>query len=53
MKLHWHASIEDILLYGFSAILVINVTKIVAGHMADSTNNTVASIGSGIGALVH
>jgi len=52
MKLHWHAGPEDVLLYGLSAILVINAFRIIAGHLVSSTNPTLSTVGSGIGSLV-
>lgn len=28
MKLHWHASVENVLLYGFSAWIFLNLLRI-------------------------
>lgn len=52
MNTHWHASIENILFVGVSAILVINLGRIVAGRMA-AQSGAVGDLGRSLGALVR
>jgi hypothetical protein len=52
MKVHWHASVEDIVIYGVSAILVINVTRFAAAKLAKMDGPT-GTFGQALGALVH
>lgn len=49
---HFHTSIDSILLYGVSAIVVINVTRLAAGKMA-TQGGAVGDVGASLGALVH
>lgn len=50
MAVHWHSSIDNILLYGFSAILVINILRLIAAGMAKTDG--FGTLGRGLGALV-
>lgn len=51
MRPHYHATIEHVLLYGVSAILVINLTRIAAVKLGTQPG-IVGSIGRSVGALV-
>ena len=51
MHVHWHGSIDNILLYGFSAILVINGGRLLAGWMV-KRGGSIAKVGEAVGALV-
>jgi hypothetical protein len=50
MSHHWHISIENIIIYGVSAILVINFTRFLAEAL--SKNSGTATIGNALGAIV-
>lgn len=52
MKIHWHASAEDILLYGISAILVIDLGGLLAAKLAMNSNKTVAKTGLVLGSII-
>lgn len=53
MQEHYHASIEHILVYGVSAILVINLTRIISGWMVNSKVSGLQTVGKAAGSLVH
>lgn len=53
MSEHFHTGLENVIFYGLSAILVINITRFVAAKMAKSNNPSIAGIGSAIGATVQ
>lgn len=48
---HYHASVEDILLYGISAIVVINLLGLAAAKLAERDGYT-GEIGKALGAVV-
>jgi hypothetical protein len=48
---HWHGSIENILLYGISAIIVIDVLGLVAAK-ATERPGTVGQFGRALGAVI-
>lgn len=50
---HWHTGADHILIYGLSAILVINVVYYVAAKMATSRNKFVQNAGLVAGSLVR
>lgn len=50
MQHHWHISIENVLIYGLSAILVINLLRLMAAGMSKSSS--FESLGKGLGAIV-
>jgi hypothetical protein len=52
MKIHWHSSIEDIIIAGASAILVINLTRFASAKLA-KMDGPVGTFGQALGALVH
>lgn len=52
MRPHWHASVDQILLYGLSAMVVFNVTKMVAIQLVKADNPIMQSVGGGLMALV-
>ena len=49
---HFHSGVDSVLLYGVSAIIVINLVRIGAGKLA-AQPGVVGQIGSAIGGLVH
>ncbi len=51
MRIHWHGSIEDVLMYGISAIIVIDVLGLLAAHMA-KRQGVVGTLGQSLGAIV-
>ena len=51
-EIHFHASLENVLLYGLSAIVVIDVLGIAAARMAGSHVKAVSQIGEALGAIV-
>lgn len=51
MKEHWHTSVDAILFAGISAIIVINLVRIIAAKAA-SRGGTLGQIGQSLGALV-
>ena len=51
-SIHWHASVEDIIIYGVSAILVINLWRFAAAKAA-KVDGPIGTIGQAAGALVH
>lgn len=51
MRIHWHGSIEDVLMYGISAIIVIDVLGIAAAQMA-KRDGIVGTLGHSLGAIV-
>lgn len=52
MTPHWHASVDQILLYGLSALVVMNLLRLVAVPMVNSNQPLVKNVGAGLGALV-
>lgn len=52
MKGHFHATVDSILLYGVSAIIVINLTRIVAAKLG-TMPGALGTVGQNVGALVH
>jgi hypothetical protein len=50
---HWHSDAVHVLIYGASAILVINLARLVAAKAASSDVPWVAWLGEAGGALVH
>lgn len=50
MQLHWHASVENVLLYGISAIIVINLVRIGGGMLVQ--HERTERIGNALVALV-
>jgi hypothetical protein len=50
---HWHSDAIHVLIYGASAILVINLTRLVAAKAAASDIPWVSWLGEGVGGLVH
>lgn len=51
MRAHWHGSVDNILLYGLSAILVINLGRIGAGWLVKKGGKA-AALGESVGALL-
>jgi hypothetical protein len=51
MSLHWHASVENVLLYGISAIIVIDVLGLLAAKVAERPG-TIGQFGRALGAVV-
>lgn len=52
VKIHFHGGVEHILLYGVSAIIVIDVLGLVAGRMVASNQPYVSQVGKALGAIV-
>ena len=52
MKVHWHFSAEDVLVYGVSAIIVINLARMLSAQIADKPG-LLGSLGRGVAATVH
>jgi hypothetical protein len=52
MTEHFHVSIDAVLVYGISAIIVINLLRILFAKMAQLPG-PVGAIGVSLGALVH
>ncbi|HEV3129585.1 MAG TPA: hypothetical protein VGY32_11415 [Solirubrobacteraceae bacterium] len=52
MKSHFHATVDSVLLYGVSAIIVINLTRIIAAKLG-AMPGVLGTIGQNAGALVH
>lgn len=50
-SIHWHSSIEDVILYGVSAIIMINLIRFGAAKLA-KVDGPVGTIGHAAGALV-
>jgi hypothetical protein len=48
---HWHTGAENIAIYGLSAIVVFNVWRVVAAHVAKQ-DGLIGQIGKSAGALV-
>ena len=53
MRPHWHASVDQLLLYGLSAIVVINLGRLAAVQLVKVQQPLVRSVGEGIAALVR
>ena len=51
MKVHYHASIEHIILYGVSAILFINIVGLGAAMLA-KRDGVIGAAGKAIGSVV-
>lgn len=51
MSAHWHTGIDHIIIYGLSAILVINLLRLAAVQLATQPG-IFGSIGRSVGALV-
>ena len=51
MTPHWHASIDNVLLYGVSAIIVFNVVKLASAQLV-KRGGALGELGASIGALV-
>ncbi len=51
MRIHYHASIENVLLYGISAIIVIDLLGLAAVHLR-TKSGPLATIGNALGAIV-
>lgn len=49
---HWHISIDNILLYGVSALIVFNVIRLVASLMV-AKGGALETPGKVLGSLVH
>lgn len=49
---HWHASVDQILLYGLSAIVVFNVVRLIAIQVSKVDNPAAQTVGGALGALV-
>jgi hypothetical protein len=49
---HWHATVDHVLLYGVSAIIVINITRILAAKLG-AMDGPLGTVGQNVGALVH
>lgn len=49
---HWHTSAENIVIYGVSALIFLNLWRIGAAFAARSQNDLVAKTGKAAGALV-
>jgi hypothetical protein len=52
MSGHWHLGVDHVLIYGISAIVVINVLRLIAAGMVSAGGNWEAP-GKVLGALVH
>lgn len=50
MKFHWHASVDNIILYGVSAIIVINLVCIASAQLVQ--HDATEPIGKALGSLV-
>ncbi len=50
-KIHWHASVEDMLIYGVSAIIVINLWRFAAAKAAKA-DGFIGTAGRAAGGLV-
>lgn len=51
MKEHYHLTVENVLIYGVSALIVFNLTKIVAVKLANM-QGPIGSLGHALGTLV-
>lgn len=51
MKVHWHGSVDNIVLYGISAIIVIDVLGLSAAWMAQR-DGAIGTFGKALGAIV-
>lgn len=51
VRIHYHASIEDILLYGISAIIVIDLLGLAAVHLR-TRSGPIGTFGNALGAIV-
>lgn len=49
-KMHWHTSVENVLIYGISAIIVINLVRLASAQLLN--NEQTAGAGRALGALV-
>lgn len=52
-KAHWHASVDQILLYGLSAIVVFNLVEWVGAKLAKTSNPWLKTTGEAMCALVN
>lgn len=52
MKLHFHGGIEHVVLYGLSAIVVIDILGLAAGRMVAAKNPMISNAGKALGAVV-
>lgn len=48
---HWHSGAENILMYGLSAIVVLNVWRVLSAHVAKQ-DGLIGQVGKSAGALV-
>lgn len=48
---HWHTGVENVLVYGLSAIVVFNLWRIAAAHVAKQ-DGMIGQLGKSAGALV-
>lgn len=52
MSGHWHLGVDHVLIYGVSAIVVINLIRIIAAWMVNR-GGTLETAGTVLGGLVH
>lgn len=52
MSGHWHLGVDHVLIYGLSAIVVINLVRIIAAWMVNR-GGKLETAGTVIGGLVH
>ncbi len=52
MREHYHGTIEHILLYGVSALIFLNIWRLVAVQLGKQ-EGAIGTIGTSMGALTH
>lgn len=52
MNGHWHVSVDNVIVYGVSAIIVINLVRLLASAMVAAGGNW-ETPGKVLGGLVH
>ncbi len=51
MKFHLHTSVEDVILTGIMAVVFIDVTGLLAAHMA-KRDGVIGTVGKSLGAVI-
>lgn len=53
MKVHWHLSVDNVIIYGVSALIFFNVLKIGGAALSNTEHPTTQKAGAAILALVQ
>ena len=52
MRPHWHATVDQIVLYGVSALIFFNVWRLIAVQLGKQPG-VIGTVGTSMGALTH